>query len=105
RVRTSFSSGPDADIEAAHAPHECFGASLGLRNDPVFEQLWGQDLQQISVEDPAEPGADPPAARRLEIFLDALAEKSSTANAHLLDQRFDAVLSDDERRLRDLLLS
>lgn len=105
RVRTSFSSGPDEDIEAAHAPHQRFGASLGLRNDPVFEQLWGQDLKQISVEDATEPGADPPAARRLEIFLDALAEKSSTANAHLLDPRFDAVLSDDERRLRDLLLS
>lgn len=105
RVRTSFSDGPDADKKAAHAPHKRFGASLGLRNDPVFQQLWGQDLKQISVEDPLEPNQDPPAARRLEIFLDALAEKSSPANAHLLDPRFDAVLSDDERRLRDLLLS
>lgn len=81
-----------------------FGASLGLRNDPVFERLWGQDLKQISVEDPDCTGVDAPAARRMEIFLDALAQKSATANAHLLDPRFDAILSDDERRLRDLLL-
>jgi len=105
RVRTSLTTTRHEDIAAVHTPHERFGASLGLRNDPVFEQLWGQDLQQISVEDPAAPGQDPPAARRLEIFLDALAEKSAPANAHLLDARFDAVLSDNERRLRDLLLS
>lgn len=105
RVRATPSSGVDADIAANHSPHKRFGASLGLRNDPVFEQLWGQDLYQISVEEPHAPGQDPPAARRLEIFLDALAEKSAPANAHLLDARFDAVLSEDERRLRDLLLS
>lgn len=105
RVRAALSSGVDTDIAAIHAPHERFGASLGLRNDPVFEQLWGQDLHQISVEEPNAPGQDPPAARRLEIFLDALAEKSAPANAHLLDPRFDAVLSENERRLRDLLLS
>lgn len=105
RVRTSLTTTPQQDAIAVHAPHERFGASLGLRNDPVFQQLWGQDLQQISVEDPCARGQDPPAARRLEIFLDALAEKSAPANAHLLDPRFDAVLSDNERRLRDLLLS
>lgn len=80
-----------------------FGATLGLRYDPIFELLWGQDLRQISVEDPLQPGTDAPAARRLEVFLDILAQKSASANAHLLDPRFDSVLSQEERRLRSLL--
>ena len=93
----------DENSPAMHGSRR-FGASLGLRDDPVFERLWGQDLKQISVEDRNCPGAEDPAARRLEIFLDALAQKSAAANAHLLDQRFDAILSEHERRLRDLLI-
>lgn len=103
KARVHSSDRSESARGGAWGTSQRFGASLGLRRDPVFERLWGQDLQQISVEAPQHLGEDAPAARRLEIFLDALAQQSATANAHLLDPRFDAILTDHERRLRDLL--
>lgn len=101
RVTPSYTDEPRDEIMY---PVKRFGASLGLRDDPVFARLWGADLEQVSVEDPLHPGNDAAAARRLEVFLDALAQHAAAANAHLLDARFDAILSPSERRLRDLLL-
>ena len=98
KARLSAPTGDDSHPEQ-------FGASLGLRYDPIFERLWGSDLQQVSVEDPEIPGVDAPAARRLEIFLDALAQLAAAATAHILDPRFNAILSDSDRVLRDHLLT
>lgn len=98
--KARLTTDPDADGQSTR-----FGASLGLRHDPIFERLWGSDLEQVSVEDPEVPGVDSPAARRLEIFLDALAQLSAAATAHILDPRFNAILSDSDRALRDHLLA
>lgn len=88
--------------DASRSEH--IGTTLMLRRDPIFETLWGNDLQQASLEAPEKPGNDAAAARRLEVFLDALAHHAATDSVHLLDGRFDAILTDPERRLRDLLI-
>ena len=44
-------------------------------------------------------------ARRTEIFIDRLGASAATRVTHLCDRRYEAVLNDDEIRLRDRLES
>jgi hypothetical protein len=82
---------------------ELFGTALVLVRDRLVQELWKEDLRWVGFVD-ADGGASiPDAARRLEIFLDQLLACSTTATSHLLDHRYDGVLSDDERALRQAL--
>ena len=71
----------------------------------MLEELWRNDLDWVAMEDVAEgpPTFIREAARRLDIFLDYLLAQASGTTAHLLDHRFDGVLSGPERALRGAL--
>ncbi len=65
-------------------------------------ELWQGDLQCVPVQGGGEASL-PDAARRLEIFLDLLLAEATQNTAHLLDDDFSAVLTEEERLLRDAL--
>ncbi len=82
-----------------------FGTSLSLFREEVVQELWQDDLRWVPMVEGAvrdDPSSVMGAGRTLEIFLDhVLARTASTG--HLMDPRFDAVLSGPERTLRDCL--
>ncbi len=86
-----------------------FGTVLVLERSSLIEELWGPDLCWIGMREPGEaPVARPrgddalEAARRLEVFLDYLLAQIRD-EAHLLDRRYAAVLTNEERALRGAL--
>jgi hypothetical protein len=89
-----------------------FGTALSLVHNPLVAELWHNDLHCVGLLDPPGHPADDAerqrrdleAARRLEIFLDYLGAQTLTAG-HLLDPRYDLVLTEAERRLREELLA
>jgi hypothetical protein len=87
-----------------------FGTALSLTHNPLLAELWRNDLDCVGMLEPAEGPSDGEpsprdleAARRLEIFLDYLGAGTLTAG-HLLDPRYDQVLTEAERVLREELL-
>jgi len=83
-----------------------FGVALSLSRNPLLEELWRNDLEWVAMQDSADESegiSHLEAACRLDIFLDYLLAQASSSTAHLLDHRFDGVLSDTERTLRDSL--
>ena len=86
----------------AQHPTTRFGTALALRSQPLFEQLWRKDLDWVHFDDSGAGGYDRAgAARRQEIFLDYLASLAAPFGRHLLDDRYDAVLTEEERALRE----
>jgi hypothetical protein len=89
---------------ATGAPGQ-FGTSLTLGRGGLAESLWDRDVYRVRMEDRLEsdgfPFAD--AARRLEVFLDYLLSRTRDTAHLLVGDRFDAVLTPGERRLRDAL--
>lgn len=87
--------------EARRPAH--FGTALALGHGGLTEVLWDRDIrrvrmtnhEQLSEADRAE------AARRLEIFLDYLVSRTRDAAHLLVGERFDPLLTDGERALRD----
>lgn len=87
------------------ATREPFATCLSLCREEVLEELWREDLHWVPVTetsagDTADSMSGP--ARMLEIFLDHLLAQTSAAG-HLMDPRYDAILSAPERQLRDAL--
>jgi hypothetical protein len=79
---------------------EQLGYALMPNAHPLLRTLWEKDLPWIC---PAGPNAEmPEGARSVEIFLDLLTHLAAS-HGHLMDSRFDEVLSPPERRLRDAL--
>ncbi|MCA9573158.1 MAG: hypothetical protein KC656_35225, partial [Myxococcales bacterium] len=74
------------------------GTVVTLNADPLFEQLWGDDLEWVHVDAPSLPEA----ARRFELFLDAVSRTTATSG-HLLNPRFAGLLSPPEVELAGLL--
>jgi hypothetical protein len=74
------------------------GTVLSVEPQPVRERLWAGDLTWVTLGDEALEGA-----RRLEIFLDAVAAHACDDGAYLLDPRFGGLLGDQERRLSNAL--
>lgn len=64
--------------------------------------LWQNELNIISMLNPDSIHAL--AVRKLEIFLDYLCSESTTTSIFLLKPQYDALLSDDQRFLRNSLL-
>lgn len=93
--------GSDAGGAARGRRHGPFGTNLVVGDKSLVRELWADDLDWIALAEHASVGAE--QARLAEIFLDRLAASALTATAHLGDPRYEAVLSDAERALRDRL--
>jgi SIR2-like domain len=77
---------------------EPFGTAITLRPQRAAELVWAEDLQLLTM------GGDD-ASRRLEIFLDWLANESDQGWQHVLDDSFQSVLEGPEVELRKHLES
>lgn len=78
------------------AAKEPFGTALVLRPQPAAELVWADDLRLLAM------GGDD-APRRLEIFLDLVANESDQGWQHVLDDSFTSVLEGPEVALRGYL--
>jgi SIR2-like domain len=78
------------------AGKDAFGTALVLRPQRAAEMVWADDLTLLSMD-----GEDP--ARRLEVFLDRLANEADQGWQHVLDDGFRSILTDGELTLRGLL--
>jgi NAD-dependent SIR2 family protein deacetylase len=98
-VRRAVNPGPHS---ARHATSKSgrLGTALMLDDDPLAASLWTGDLEWLSFDQGDGTGE---AARRMEILLDEIGHHA-TAQAHLLDPRFNGALDENDRALRDLLL-
>jgi len=76
------------------------GSAIMLFNNPLLSDLWRNEIDWVCLGDETLDG--PAAGRRFEIFLDYLSFRSSS-QGHLLDARFEGVLSEEDRALRALL--
>jgi len=84
----------------AGSERDRLGTVVSLFPNALIEQLWGDDLMWFSLADPVATVAE--GSRRFEIFLDYLSFLAATPH-HLLNPRFDAVLSPGEAELRSVL--
>lgn len=83
-----------------------FGTALALGAGGLAEVLWEQDVRRVRMADQPESGTGFPAAaaaRLLEVFLDYLVSRTRDAAHLLVGARFDPLLTEGERRLRDAL--
>lgn len=83
------------------ADRDRLGAAVTLFANPLLEQLWQDELAWIPLAAPGSCSVAA-AARRFELLLDHVAFHAASPR-HLLDPRFGAVLTDDERALRDVM--
>lgn len=91
-------------LQSASMRSAKFGTALVLDHDPLLEELWAGDLDWIAVGEPGSRASE--AARRLDVLLDYILARTMTlASSHLLDGRYEGVLSRDERAFRDALES
>jgi hypothetical protein len=87
---------PDGGGSPAGKP---FGTAVVLHRRRLVEELWGDDLCWVGMGH----AKSAVAARRLEIFLDYLLARTRDT-AHLLDRRYEKLLTSGERALRTSLL-
>jgi hypothetical protein len=80
-------------VRRALVDRDAYGTVLTLEREPMLEELWTRDLAFVALATP----------RRLELFLDCLLAHAQSATQHLLDDRFTAVLSPAEKRLKEAL--
>jgi hypothetical protein len=70
------------------------GTVLSPKPDPLRAKLWDGDLAWLVMGDDLAEGA-----RRLEVFLDVLGAHACDDRAYLLDENFEDLLGDEERRV------
>lgn len=83
-----------------------FGTALTLGAGGLAEVLWDRDVRRVRMSEEKEstPGfSAAEAARRVEVFLDYLVSRTRDAAHLLVGERFDSLLTEGERRLRDAL--
>ncbi|MCK9249127.1 MAG: SIR2 family protein [Solirubrobacteraceae bacterium] len=95
-----------AATESVRGDHGPYATSLSPSRHTVAADLWRGELDVVPTrrdeDGPGRPGTAP-AARRLEIVLDALGMLAVDPLGHLLDPTFDGALSPAERPLADAL--
>jgi hypothetical protein len=82
------------------------GTALSLGGGGLSEVLWEHDVRRVRMSEQKETADGFPfaeAARRLEVFLDYLVSRTRDAAHLLVGERFDPLLTEGERRLRDAL--
>lgn len=98
------------DVRRAMAPTgtalRSVGTVLTLRDDLLDRELLGElDFVPFSPTSPVSPASPESiflvAARRLEIFLDAVLAFAADSHAYLLDETYAHALTPEERQLRD----
>jgi hypothetical protein len=91
----------DAVRRAIGAEGRELGTVVALARDDLVEQLWGDDLSWVHLTDHG-PGMDAAAwleaQRRFEIWLDRVSA-AAVSTRHLLEPRFEGVLTGQERLL------
>ena len=83
-----------------------YATSLSPSRHSVSEELWRGQLDVLSTRRPEDGegrAGTAPAARRLEIVLDALGMHAVDPLGHLLDPTFDGALSEPQRRVAAVL--
>jgi hypothetical protein len=99
-VRKAVGTLPEGSSEMAE-----FGTALLLGQQAFLSELWEGDVRMLPMLEAADDtSVRAEAARALEIFLDLMTMFATSSAAHLLDPTFDGALTDDERRIRDVLL-
>ena len=76
------------------------GTAIMLYDNPLLSDLWRDEIDWVCLGDEGQDIQQ--VGRRFEIFLDYLSQRASS-QGHLLDARFEGVLSDEDRALRSLL--
>jgi hypothetical protein len=88
---------------AARAAHH-FGTALTLDHKPLLEELWRDSVRPVAMVVAGEAALPPmETARRLDILLDRVLAEATRGTVPLLDERYDGILTDQERAIRVLL--
>lgn len=105
-VRLARGENTTAEASSGQADRR-LGTTLTLFDDPLFEDLWRDDVRVVPIaEKPVGAPTDAhvaQAARWAQIFLDLVAMESADLDAYLLDDTYDELLDDNERRLAKAL--
>ena len=73
------------------------GSVVTLFDDPLFTDLWGDDLHVVPMAPgPADDSKTPEAIRRQAIFLDLVGFEAADLNAFLLDDSYEGMLDEPE---------
>jgi len=82
-----------------------FGTQLVLTENPITKMLWDEDVYVVAMtaEDAAKSERQN-AARKFDIFLDYLLSLATSATSFLLNLRYDALLEEGQRVLRDYII-
>ena len=80
------------------------GTALVLFDDPLLEELWGDDLDIVAMAPRPSTGRPTAgeisaAARRLDVFLDQIGLLAADVSSFLLDPTYESMLDDEERQL------
>jgi len=100
--RTRSHSRSSIDKESQGFLSRKFGTQLVLTENPITSLLWDQDVIVVAmnkVDDKTEP-----ATRKLEIFLDYLLSLATSTTAFLLNPKYDALLNEPQKALRNSLV-
>jgi len=91
------------------APVRVVGTVLGLREEPLRARLWQDVLTFVPLVPAEEQGAEGSAAAdpqgALPAFLDRLAQLASRERSFLLDPRYEGLVAEPLRDLRDALVT
>jgi hypothetical protein len=82
-------------------PAAPFGTAVVLADDELVEELWRNDLAFVSMGGPTAGASG--AGRRVELLLDCLGAAATDQSAHLLDDRYQGMLTGAERVLAQRL--
>lgn len=74
-----------------------FGTALTMGRNSLVESLWEGDIDLVPA------GNRSVGPRRIAMMLDLVACEATTGSSHLLDDAYDAVFTEDERKLRAAL--
>jgi len=81
-----------------------FGTQLVLTETPVTTLLWDEDVYVVAMTgEDSPPSEQRNAARKFDIFLDYLLSLATSTTAFLLNPRYDALLEEGQRELRNAI--
>jgi hypothetical protein len=92
--------GERANAEEIGTPTSPLATSISIEDNPFFDELWSDDIRRVDLH--AQSVSE--AARLCDIFLDYVASRSAGTTSHLLDPRYESMLSAADLKVRDGLL-
>ncbi len=102
------------NVSGAEQTHGPFGTALMIGSSPLLAELWRDDIDCIglAVAEPEVPPVDATSssdsyqsgAAQLELLLDYVVYEANRRISHLLDRRYEGLLSDNEVTLRNALI-